>query len=44
MNYKLSDICKIKYGKDHKKLSEGEFPVYDSGGIMRYVDSVLLQK
>ena len=41
MNYRLSDVCKIKYGKDHKKLSDGEVPVYGSGGIMRYVDTAL---
>ena len=41
MNYRLSDVCKIKYGKDHKKLSDGEVPVYGSGGIIRYVDTAL---
>ena len=38
---KLSDVLEIKYGKDHKKLSEGNIPVYGSGGVMRYVDSFL---
>lgn len=38
---KLSDILIINYGKDHKKLSDGDIPVYGSGGIMRYVDSSL---
>lgn len=37
----LSDICNIKYGKDHKSLNDGSIPVYGSGGIMRYVDSIL---
>ncbi|MFX1188001.1 restriction endonuclease subunit S [Escherichia coli] len=35
----LSDLARIRNGKDHKSLSEGEFPVYGSGGIMRYVDT-----
>ena len=35
---KLSDVCKIKYGKDHKHFGDGKIPVYGSGGIMRYVD------
>ena len=31
----------IRYGKDHKKLSEGKIPVYGSGGLMRLVDKAL---
>ncbi len=31
-------LLEIKYGKDHKKLSDGLIPVYGSGGFMRYVD------
>ena len=41
---KLSDILEIKYGKDHKKLANGNIPVYGSGGIMRYADSFLYDK
>ena len=41
---KLGDICKIKYGKDHKKLDDGSIPVYGSGGVIRYVDAVLWNK
>ena len=41
---KLGDICKIKYGKDHKHLAEGRIPTYGSGGIMRYVDTMLYSK
>ena len=37
----LSEFLLIKYGKDHKKLSEGIIPVYGSGGLMRYVDTKL---
>ncbi|MGX8851131.1 restriction endonuclease subunit S [Amedibacillus sp. YH-ame10] len=37
----LSDLITIKYGKDHKKLDDGVYPVYGSGGIMRYVEKPL---
>ena len=40
----LSDLITVKYGKDHKKLSDGCYPVYGSGGIMRYVESPLYDK
>lgn len=35
---RFSDFATICYGKDHKELSDGPYPVYGSGGIMRYVD------
>ena len=38
---RLDEILDIKYGKAHKKLAEGKYPVYGSGGIMRYVDQYL---
>lgn len=41
---KLEDLLEIKYGKDHKKLSDGLIPVYGSGGIMRYVNESLYDK
>ena len=34
----------IKNGKDHKALHDGDYPVYGSGGIMRYVDKYLYDK
>ena len=37
----LRDLIVIKNGKDHKKLKNGQYPVYGSGGIMRYADSYL---
>ncbi len=37
----LSELLEIKYGKDHKKLIDGNIPVYGSGGLMRRVDSSL---
>ena len=41
---KLGDICQIRYGKDHKGLSDGSIPAYGSGGVMRYVDRALWDK
>ena len=41
---KLSDIVTVRYGKDHKKLADGIYPVYGSGGIMRYVERPLYNK
>lgn len=38
---KFKEVIKIKYGKDHKKLDDGDIPVLGTGGIMRYVDSYL---
>ena len=38
---KLSDLLEVKYGKDHKTLSEGSIPVYGSGGLMRHADKSL---
>ncbi len=40
----LSDLIVVKYGKDHKKLADGTYPVYGSGGIMRYVERPLYEK
>ena len=31
----------IKYGKDHKHLADGSYPLYGSGGVMRYVEKPL---
>ena len=42
--YKLGELLTIKNGKDHKGLSDGIYPVYGSGGIMRYVDRYLYDK
>lgn len=41
---KLGDLIDVKYGKDHKKLSEGTIPVIGSGGVMRYADKYLYDK
>ena len=34
----------IGHGRDYKHLSNGDIPVYGSGGIMRYVDKFLYDK
>ena len=41
---KLGDLIEVKYGKDHKKLKDGNIPVFGSGGIMRYADTALYDK
>ena len=40
----LGSVLEVKYGKDHKKLADGNIPLYGSGGIMRYVDNFLYDK
>lgn len=40
----LSDLIIVKYGKDHKKLADGAYPVYGSGGIMRYAERPLYER
>ena len=42
--YKLGELLNIKYGKDHKSLSDGLFPAYGSGGIMRMVEKPIYDK
>ena len=37
----LGEFVDIKYGKDHKKLNEGNIPAYGSAGLMRTVDNSL---
>ncbi len=34
----LGELIDVKYGKDHKKLEDGDIPVYGSGGLMRKVE------
>lgn len=40
----LEKVAKVKYGKDHKKLDDGDIPVFGSGGIMRYANQALYTK
>ena len=42
--YKLSQLLEIKNGKDHKELPNGDYPVFGSGGVMRYVNEYLYDK
>ena len=41
---RLCDVVRIKNGKDHKSLGDGSFPVYGSGGVMRYADTYAYNK
>ena len=40
---RLSELIEVKYGKDHKKLLDGDIPVYGSGGLMRKVNKLLYE-
>ena len=37
----VGELIEIKYGKDHKKMLDGEIPVYGSGGLMRRCERAL---
>lgn len=39
----VTDILQILYGKDHKLVYDGLFPIYGSGGIMRYGNEYLYE-
>lgn len=41
---RLGDIVRIKNGKDHKSLDDGKYPVYGSGGVMRYANTYAYDK
>ena len=46
-NYSLSDLVKIKYGKNQKKVQDeynGKYPIYGIGGLMRYSIEYLYDK
>ncbi len=40
----LGSVLEVKYGKDHKKLDDGNIPCFGSGGLMRNVDKSLYDK
>ena len=42
--YTLSELIVIKNGRDHKDLPNGDYPVFGSGGIMRYVNKYIYDK
>ena len=37
----LEELAEVKYGKDHKKLADGPYPAYGSGGFMRSAEKSL---
>lgn len=37
----LEELIEVKYGKDHKRLGSGPYPVYGSGGYMRSAEKAL---
>ncbi|MEE0826092.1 MAG: restriction endonuclease subunit S, partial [Eggerthellaceae bacterium] len=37
----LEELAGVKYGKNHKKLADGPYPVYGSGGFMRSAEKSL---
>lgn len=39
----VTDILQVLYGKDHKLVYDGLFPIYGSGGIMRYGNEYLYE-
>ena len=41
--YKLKDLLEIKNGRDYKHLSDGDIPVYGSGGLIRFVNKSLYE-
>ena len=41
---KLGEVLKIKNGRDYKHLSQGNIPVYGSGGIINYVNTFMYDK
>lgn len=40
----LQELLTIKNGKDHKSLSDGMYPVFGTGGLMRFVEKYLYNK
>lgn len=40
----LGELLRIRNGRDHKHLGDGEIPVWGTGGIMRYADQSFYQK
>lgn len=35
----LGELVKIRNGKDHKPLGDGDIPAYGTGGVIRMVDT-----
>ena len=43
-SFYLEQLLRIKNGKDHKSLADGDYHVFGSGGLMRYADRFLYDK
>jgi len=43
-SYKVRELLKIRNGKDHKELKNGNIPIFGSGGLMRFGDKYLYDK
>lgn len=41
---KLKELIKIKNGKDHKQLKDGNIPILGSGGVMRFGNKAIYEK
>ncbi|AKF40951.1 hypothetical protein AAW50_00615 [Mycoplasmopsis canis] len=41
MKYKVRDLLQIKNGKDYKKIKNGNYPVFGSGGVITYIEEFL---
>lgn len=39
----LTDLIEVNYGRNHKRLEDGPYPVYGSGGLMRHVEKYLYE-
>jgi type I restriction enzyme S subunit len=37
----LTNLIEVYYGKNHKRLADGIYPVYGSGGLIRHVEKYL---
>ena len=42
--YKLKELLIIRNGKDHKDIKSGDYPIFGSGGIMRFGNKYLYDK
>ena len=40
----LGEVARIRNGSDHKHLADGKYPLYGSGGVMRYVEKYSYDK
>ncbi|WP_313501237.1 restriction endonuclease subunit S [Kaistella carnis] len=43
-SFYLQELLEIKNGRDHKHLSDGNIPIYGSGGLMRFGNQFIYDK